>query len=361
MTMHSPMNSKSVSFGIETSRIRIDPYRPCDNDEALRLEAECTQGTRLALTFRRSTFHRRAENFARHHIVTARVDGQLVAIGAVAIKDVLRHGQLEPAAFLFDFRVHPCARRQGLGAHITRALMRWARSASFHYWFRVADAASGYCLRERQGPLDIGSYCYLVLPTSGRVRASPSVATVTGEELHEEFVRVRGDLDLLADPYAEGRATPHRGSYLLQEGANRAGCSTWCNREILAEIVQRLPPHLAMARLIQRRLGGKWLSVPRIPDSGQQLRSLYLYDFFTTDLRLGLKLVQHVLGRARSQDVDYCYLILSGQEAELRAIRHGFFAPFAPILRYRAAARSFRASKPLPSERRPLYIDPRDI
>ena len=56
----------------------LGDYQVSDSPEALALERECAQGRGLRLSFRRETFHRRAEGFAVHRLFTARAGGRLV-------------------------------------------------------------------------------------------------------------------------------------------------------------------------------------------------------------------------------------------------------------------------------------------
>jgi hypothetical protein len=63
--------------------LEIDLYTLADNDEALALDREAAQGGAFRLSFHRSTFHRRAENFTEHLLFTGRIDGRLVALAAL--------------------------------------------------------------------------------------------------------------------------------------------------------------------------------------------------------------------------------------------------------------------------------------
>lgn len=70
----------------------IGVYSAADNSEALELERACAQGSSYRMSFRRSTFHRRAENFGDWRIFTARSNGRLAGVVAVAIKDAVLLG-----------------------------------------------------------------------------------------------------------------------------------------------------------------------------------------------------------------------------------------------------------------------------
>ena len=351
--MPSPTSSWSAP---SCADLVFSTYRSEQSEAAKELDALCTQGAGMQLAFRRDTFHRRADNFARRHIVTAMTEGRMVAIGAVAIKE-LANG--ERAAFYFDLRVHPAARGRWLGSRLFRELWAWAGpQVTVEYAYAMADNHAARALMRFAGGRDFGGYCYAVLPT-GRGRRLAAVNDVPGSDVHAEMRRVRGALRLLCDPYAEGRATPHAGAWLLRRGDAIAGCAAWSNDGILGEVVQRWPWHLALARPLLSSRALVRLGAPMLPKAGEPLRSWYLHDFFAGDPEIGRELVQHVLGVAREHGRDFCYLIGSDQERELAAVRRDFLPLFAPIIHYRAVARRLGGAFPFP-DGTPLYVDPRD-
>ena len=72
-------------------RATIEDYDPArDNEQCLALERAAPQGEAFRLSFRRSSYHRRAENFDDHRLLVARLEGLVVGVAAVAFKDVLQ-------------------------------------------------------------------------------------------------------------------------------------------------------------------------------------------------------------------------------------------------------------------------------
>jgi len=98
----------------EADGLVLGRYRPEESGDALALERLCPQGTSYRLSFRRPTFHRRAETYDEWRIVTARLEGSLVGLVAGAIKPVELWGEAMRAAFFFDLRVHPAVRGRGV-------------------------------------------------------------------------------------------------------------------------------------------------------------------------------------------------------------------------------------------------------
>src|SRR4029453_15041371 len=82
-TAPSPTSSSSRRHTVpDAAGGVIGGYSPEKSEEALALERLCVQGISYRLSFRRSTFHRRAENFPEWRIFTARLEGRLVGVAA---------------------------------------------------------------------------------------------------------------------------------------------------------------------------------------------------------------------------------------------------------------------------------------
>jgi GNAT superfamily N-acetyltransferase len=345
-----------VNLVLET----YDPAR--DAAEALALDRGVVQGERIRLSFHRSTFHRRCENFARWHISTARLDGRLVGLAAVALKDVVLHGEPRLAAFGFDLRVDPAFRRQRIGRQVSEHARGWARDhgADLEYSWVIDDNRASLALAEAMHGQRVSAYAYLVVPTHRRLAPRAAFAEAHPDEVHERHRSVEGPFDLYGDPRIEGRMGPRVGSWAVRDGADSASCSAWDNREILGEIVQGLPPTLAVASAALRLPPLRWARLPAVPVVGRPVASWYLYDAAATRPDLAVDLVRGVVGRARARGIDYLYLAhTSAQRRWVDAVRAELPSLFAPVVRYVMVARSHRPGPPRPIDR--PYVDVRDL
>ncbi len=337
----------------------LGDYRPSDSDEALALERLCAQGGHVRLSFHRSTFHRRAENFAEHRILTARAAGQLVGVNAAAVKRASIGGRPVAAGFGFDLRVHPRWRGCGVGRRLFEVACGWALSrAELAYTFTVAGNRPARGLVGQYG-VDVGGYAYLAYPAF-RVRpVATAPSEVDAREVHAEMLRTAAPFDLAFDPFDEDRCSEVVGAWLLRRGRAVAGCSAWSNRAILAEVVERIPRWARLVRHVQDRLPPGALGLPTLPAPGEELRSWYLFDFFATDPAAARDLVRHVAATAMARGVAWCHLPFVEGDDWIRAVRGDVPRLIAPVLRYRMLVRRADGARPEPI-RRP-YVDVRDL
>jgi len=337
----------------------LAPYRLSDDPEALALERACAQGSRYRMSFRRPTFRRRAENFADHRLVTARIEGKLVGIGAVAFKDVVVAGEPLRAGFGFDARVHPEHRRCGIGHAIGEALEAYGGDRlDLVYAWCIDDNRAMRALAKTLGVRDVGGYAYLVYPTYRDLVPARSPREATLDEVHRMACEVGGPFDFYTDPRAGGRLDGHTGSWLLSDGRHRAGCSAWDNAQILSEVIESLPLPLRLARTLTTAPGLSRLRWPHIPQPGEALKSWYLFDAFATDPGSARDLIRHVAAEARSRGIDYCYVVHGATDEWVSAVRADLPRPFAPRVPYRLLIRRNRGTV-APLER--IYVDVRDL
>jgi GNAT superfamily N-acetyltransferase len=340
--------------------VALAEYTPRDSQEALELERICFQGSAFRLSFHRSCFHRRAENFARHRIITARLYGRLVGIAATAFKDVVVAGSRLRALFLFDLRVHPAYRNRGIARRLGVEIDRHGTPRSdVSYAYTVADNRAARAMISLFGGRDVGGYAYLVYPAYRDLGAAALANEATPQQVHAEMLCASGPFDFYADPLSEGRLQGHVGSWLVRRNGQVAGCSAWDNREILSEVVERLPPGLRAASGLLRRWPFRFPARPHLPQAGERLRSWYLFDFFATDPRLGRDLMRQVATTARRNGIDYCYLPHLPGDRWLPAVRADIPRPFVSTVPYRLQAFG-RPGYTVPELKRP-YVDIRDL
>ena len=340
--------------------LEIDFYSLEDNEEALLLDRAAAQGGAFRLSFHRSTFHRRAQNFTDHLLFTGRIEGRLVALAAVGFKDVVMRGETMRAALAFDLRVHPDFQRRGIGRRIARDARDCAREmATIAYSWVIDDNRAAQALLNMLDAEVVGSYRYLVYPTYRRLRARHAGSEASLDETHAGMLEVEGPFDLYTDPRRGGNLQAYVGSWVVRDGHDVAGCSAWDNRDILGEIVEALPLRLRMARALFEGPLLRGMELPHIPEPGEQLRSWYLFDAFATRPDLAVDLMRHVTDLARQQDIDYCHLPHIDTQTWVSAVRAEVPRIFAPELRYLMLA-GWDRSEPFPQLER-IYVDVRDL
>jgi GNAT superfamily N-acetyltransferase len=345
-------------LGLDTDGLSLAMYRPEDDAEALALERIAAQGQGYRLSFERPTFRRRAENFDRHWIVTARFGDRLVGIAAAAVKHVVLRGEALQAAFFFDHRVHPDFRGRHIGTRLARELYALTQDASMIYGYIVADNAEARRLAVSRSTHSTSGYGYLVFPTFRRRPVRETASEVGLAEAHAALLRAVPPFDFYTDPTQGGSTRGHAASFIVRRGSHVAGCSAWDNGEILAEVMTALPWKLRALRALFG-LAPSALALPHVPAPGEKLRSWYLFDFFATDPELGRELLRHVNNAALERGIDYGYVIHLPSDPWLGALRKELPRAFAPIVSYRMFAR-FRQGGPFPAIERP-YIDVRDV
>jgi GNAT superfamily N-acetyltransferase len=341
---------------VTAASVVLDRYVPEASAEALALERLCPQGRSIRLSFRRPTFHRRAERFGEHAIFTARQDGRLVGILSTAVKEVSIGGAPARAAFLFDLRVHPAARRQGIARTLSARAMEWGDArADVTYTYTMAENRAVLGMRRVFGSVDAAGYSYLVIPTRPAPPPEAPVERAGFGETHETMRHVRGALDLYARPGRLADGAGYRGSWMAGAGTHVAGCSAWDNHDVLAEVVESVPFPLRALDAVGRVLHAGW---PRVPRAGEALRSWHLFDFFATEASRARDLVRHVVSEARASGVDFVYLIHDPGNPALRLIRAEYSGPFCPTLGYRLLVRGRQGAAPSIGS---LYVDIRDL
>ena len=338
----------------------IEPYTETDDEACLDLERRSPQGGAFRLGFRRPTFRRRAETFDDHELLVARLDGRIVGVTGVAFKDVVLHGRPLRAAFYLDLRIDPALRRRGLA---TRLAGESARRASprcdLGYCYAMDDNRAMEAMRRLFGCWTVGGYHYLVFPTY-RTRAPrhPAVAS-TLSEVHERLLATAPAFEWYTDPRLGGSTAGHVASWHLDAAAGRAGCSAWDNRQILAEVVERLPWPLPLIGAASARGLLGWLPHPHIPRPGEVLQSWYLFDVHGSTPDLVVDLVRQVAAEARDAGIDFLYLPwVAGDEPWAAALRQEVPRLFAPVIPYRLMMGPPLAEPPA-LER--FYVDVRDL
>jgi GNAT superfamily N-acetyltransferase len=347
------------------AELELGRYSPEDSDEALALDASCPQGGALRLSFRRPSFHRRADRYPEQAIFTARLDGRLLGTLAVAAKPACWRGRAARAAFAFDLRVAPRARGQGIATRLAREGLAWARArADLVYAYTVDENRAAARVSGLMGLVDAGRYAYLVCPVVALARRGAGPAGERGAQAvsHAEalaaFVAGAGPFDLASALELRAGDEGYVGSWRIRGGDGVAVASAFSHASTLAEVVERVPPALRALRALSGA-GLPWpRRWPRVPRDGEELRSWYVFDAFAEGPRVGLALARAIASQALARGVDWLYLVHARSEPWLAAVRAELPRPFAPLLGYRLLLRHF--AEPAPAVRS-FQVDVRDL
>lgn len=341
--------------GLET--FRYDPER--DGADALELEAQVVQGEGYALTFHRSTFHRRAENFRDWALFTGRIDGQLVGICGSALKPMTLLGEPAVARFTFDLRVHPDFRNRKIARRVAGEALQWRQDdGDFGYSWIVDDNRASQAVSNFWFAQPRAQYRYLVYPTYRVHPEGPTPRTCSMAEVHRQHVEHCGPFDVYCDP-TEGNTGGHVQSWILERDGEVAGCSAWDNREILGEVVERIPGNLAVAGALFRAWPFRLARLPHIPRRGEALQSWYVFDCFATGPEVARDLFRFVSAQGRKAGIDYCYIVHDERDAWIGDVRADLPKAFAPILAYNFWS-GWARREPFPELGR-VYVDVRDL
>lgn len=339
--------------------LELGVYTEEDDREALALEGACIQGRAYAMSFRRTRFHRRAQNFPEWRIFTARRAGRLVGVAAAAVKEASLFGRPTRASFFFDARVHPDSRGRGIARRLGRLCTEWGLArAEFGYTYTLADNRIARGAAEVLGGVISGGYSYLVYPCFRRRPVASAIERSSFEETHAALLASSPPFDFYANPGCREGLGGYVGSWLLTSGRQRAGCSAWSNQDILAERIESVPAAVSLAGRLSRLPLVSRASWPHIPAPGEVLRSWYLFDFFATEPPMARDLLRHVAAEAMERGIDYCHIPHDPRASWVAAARADVPKLFAPVVPYVLLVKT-PSGDPLPFDR--TYVDVRDL
>lgn len=339
--------------------IRIDDLGPADDADALALEQGCPQGQQFRIIFSRSSFRRRTESFGEARLLGAWHKGHLIAVGGGAIKDVIWSGNRTKGLLLYDFRVDPRFRRGGVARQLTEALIDWAKTrVEIGYAYAIGDNRAVKTLAKQW--INAGTapaFTLLAYPTGPIREKDTDIYKATATEIRGHYLESRGNV-LMNCPADDAFSSPQLVESWRLSDTQAAGCSVWTTREILEEVVDRLPPLLHAASWV---LGGNMarrFGLPHVPRLGEKLRSWLVFDSYARDETAARQLIGAVAREARKSAIDHCHLVLPPHAALIDVFRRGPLKAFSPAIPFSIMARTV-AGRPL--QLPAPVIDPRDI
>ncbi|MBA3532606.1 MAG: GNAT family N-acetyltransferase [Ardenticatenales bacterium] len=100
----------------------IRPYVEADDPALMVLERQCPRGDPDPFVHYRRRFVDRAALFTEYYLLLIESQGTIVAVAAASIKNSTIKGQSMRIGYIFDVRVSPAMRRQGLAATLVEGL-----------------------------------------------------------------------------------------------------------------------------------------------------------------------------------------------------------------------------------------------
>ncbi|MBI3900648.1 MAG: GNAT family N-acetyltransferase, partial [Chlamydiia bacterium] len=312
----------------------IQPYKPEFSLSCMNLEKACPQGETFRMTFWRKEFHLRSQAFERSNLIVAKTEEGIIGTLGWAIKEVIYQKVQRLAAFFFDFRVSPRFRDKGVAIQLLRAAYRRLDELGIdlRYVYCVGDNIPlRDFISKLFGGIEVGGYKYLVWPVYRKLPVKEAPAEVSPKCVHNEFLLRNNTFDFFCDPFKNGVLRGHLSSYIYRD----AGCSIWSNKDILEEVIVKMPKFYSLLKKAVSCFPLNTIRWPFFPALGVPIKSWYLFDFFAFDSEAALKLLFHLNNLALEQEVRFCYLIFSAQFPWISDIKKAGPSIFAPTLPYR--------------------------
>lgn len=333
--------------------IRIVPYTIGDNESALFLEEQCVQGESLVLRFRRATFHARSEVYDKYQILCAKVNSRLIGIIAGAKKFVRLHDKMIRAVYIYDLRVHPDYRKQGISGRLNEALMEAVGEVDCFYSLIAGENKTALAAAQRvfEAPV-VAPLTYAVIPIYKKLKGETAYRFSSASGVHALYLRLHPHLQFVPT-FDEKRLTGHISSITLSK-VKDCGLSFWTNESILAEQVVAIPFKFRLMRALMAPLH-PFLKLPHVPAPGEIIQSRFLFDFCALDMETARHLLTIANNIAFAENKTFLYILLESNDITLRFIKHSGLKVYTVPYFFLAKGRLF------PAESDRIYIDIRDL
>jgi hypothetical protein len=261
----------------------IRPASEADSSALVELERLCPQGTHLRMYSEREDYFLRSRMYGDAHTLVAedRERGLLFGVLAAAMKRLSIAGQVRPAAFFYDLRIHPEYRQTARGRHMLaawKAMEAWAAGRGAHvvYGLIKKDNAPMLALVDRRLGYDFaGGMMIRSRPVfrRARVRCAPDEVGADDPRL-VAATRARGSgRDFFPDEFRDTLLTPPMRDSGLFSFHRLARAGSWASIGFFRSCrVQRtrvltIPPLYGIAGPLFSALQ-PLVPLPRIPREG---------------------------------------------------------------------------------------------
>lgn len=309
--------------------IEIKEYSYEMNAKCIALEKLCPQGKNFKVFYKRTIFHKRAENFDKWKILTAEFKQKVVGVIAFALKNLKICGNPIKGSYFFDWRVHPDFRRSGVGMSLAKEGFKRAieTGSQIEYFYGIDDNEAMQKLAENGIWACLGSYKMLVWPVFKHFKVNFKPRREDPKVIHEKFLNGNKLHDFYSNPFHGGTLQGFKASYSLQ---GRASCSIWSNEGIIDEIILDVPRFYTFLTTFMKLLPFSPYKNLAIPRKGIATRSWVIFDFHASNLDDARELVGFVNNIAKKESIEYLYILnLNDQEMVpfLKKINTRIFSP----------------------------------
>jgi hypothetical protein len=277
-----------------------------------------------------------------------------VGIIAGALKTVQLHGESVTAAYVYDLRVHPGCRGQGVAKRLTNVLLKEIGSRAeclYTFIHGENEKALGLACRNFRAEAVI-PLSYAVIPVYRRLAEAELSEYRKPLQIHQAYLEANPGTEFRA-PFEDWKLNGHVVSLALNREKS-AGCSVWSNENVLAEEVVRIPASFRLMSSLSAPLR-LFLNLPSIPRPGEVIRSWFLFDLYAENKKSLSGLFAAVGNFALANGRTYLYLLLQKDDPQLDWIRQVCRRTFTFPYYFLAKGRS------IPKLSDHLYIDVRDL
>jgi ribosomal protein S18 acetylase RimI-like enzyme len=334
--------------------LRIIAYTVEDNESALSLEKQCVQGKSLVLRFQRPTFHARSEVYDKYRILCAKVGQRLIGIIAWTLKSARFRGEMIQAAYLYDLRVHPDHRRQGVATRLVRAaLEEIGQEVDCIYTLIAGENLSALGLAQYvRGAKYAVPLTYAVIPVYKRLKEREDYQFTSVSQVHEMYLKMNPSTEFV--PTLDGKRLLGYVTSIAIGEAMSGGCSIWTNENLLAEKVVAVPRRYQIGKVLTMPLR-PFLRLPYVPKPTDTIQSWFLFDFCARDGKGVRSLLAAVNNIALSRDRKLVYILLQNSDPMLTFVRRSGHRVFTFPYVFLAMGRV------IPTQTDKVYIDIRDL
>jgi ribosomal protein S18 acetylase RimI-like enzyme len=334
--------------------LKIVPYTSEDNDSALFLEEQCTQGKSLILKFRRPTFHARSEVYDNYKILCAKSRNELIGTIAWTKKTVRFHQEMIQAAYLYDLRVAPAFRRQGIAKQLVKAILGDIGRDN-DYIYTLISGQNEYARELAKHLFDTKFFIpltYVVFSVNERQKAKGDFISTNAATIRKKYLEFNPEVEFVPE-LDEKRMLGYVTSVALGKEMD-SGCSVWTNENLLSEEVVGVPRYYQLLRTLTN-LFRPFLRQPHIPKATDKIRSWFLFDFYLKNNKYLNSLLEAINHLAVVNKRNFIYLLLPNNDSTLTLIKQSgyriFTFPYFILLRGQSIINQIKK----------IYIDVRDL
>jgi GNAT superfamily N-acetyltransferase len=254
------------------------------------IDTLCTQGKGVVFHYQRPNFFARSGVYKRWSSFIAEEGNTIVGTASACLKKINIAGNYYPAGYVYDLRIHPEWRRQGISYRLLEAAETYLRHEgvrfAYTYILDVNVIAKRVC--HVFGMQPAGCYTSLIFPCFETKNAHITLITDEEQPTYIKQIEERQKYYDLAEKNSLSAqyGKPHDNAPFL--GIFRsvkdkdASISIWDSSVLSTKVVDRIPVALRILDLTGGWLRKK-LKLPRLPGKNKPLRIWQLFDIWSEE------------------------------------------------------------------------------